>query len=136
MQPDGPPAEDDPGTIEVEALLGGTVAEDCSAVQLDFLTAAGGQATLTLPAHLVARTMVSVLALLAELQQRSSGGATDIVHPVESWQLDQVTAPGQALMTITTTEGIRMPFLIAESDLAGIVEAVTQSIGRQGETRH
>jgi hypothetical protein len=136
MQPDGPRAEDHPGTIEVAALLGGAVAADCSAVQLDFLTAAGGQATLTLPAHLVARTMVSVLALLAELQQRSSGSATDIVHPVESWQLDQVTAPGHALMTFTTTEGVRMPFLIAERDLAGIVEAIALSFGRQGETRH
>lgn len=83
MQSDAIPAvEDRSGDKEVEALLGSAVAADASAVELDFLTMDGGEATLT------------------------------------------------------TTEGIRMPFLMAESALAGIVRACAQGARTGVRTHH
>jgi hypothetical protein len=136
MRADESPAQARCGDMLVEALLGGAVATDASAVELDFLTTDGEAATLTLPAGLVARTMLSVLRLLAELRQRAGHGAAEIVHPVQSWRLDHVTAPGRALLTLTTTEGIRMPFLMTEADLVGMAQASTHRLNAIGETRH
>lgn len=136
MPADEPPRRDEAGGLTMEALLGGAVLPDASAVQLDFLAANGGGATLTLPAHLVARTMVSLLALLAELQRRSADGADDIVHPVGSWRLDASTAPGQALLTITTTERVRLPLLIRHDDLAVLAGATQRLLQAGRETRH
>lgn len=104
--------------IAVEALLGAGLAADGRTAELDLLTTAGGEARLALPGPMVAPLFMALLELLAEMQRPGSG--SEIVHPVRSLRLDQVNVPGHALLTFTTTEGLRLPLLIEEAHLAAL----------------
>ncbi len=124
----------DGAEFAVEALLAAEVAEDGSAAELVLLTAEGEEARLSLPAPLVARLLVALLELLAEMQRRGSG--SEFVYPARSLRLDQVNVPGHALLTFTTTEGLRLPLLIEEAHLAALGGVWTALPGAERAARH
>ncbi|WP_431284555.1 hypothetical protein ACQW02_07050 [Humitalea sp. 24SJ18S-53] len=119
--------------VAAEALLDWSVDRDGRGVTLGLLTEAGGEVALSLPAQSVPQATMALLALLTELHRR---GASDIMHPVAGWRLEGVQAPDHRLLTLTTTEGFRLTFLLLHDELDAIALASASAVPTAPEVTH
>lgn len=106
-----------PQDLVAEAVLGCSFVPALDAFSIEVLAANGGPVSLTLPRGALHHVLVSLLGLLGRQTALRDGG-TPVVLPVVQATREALPRSGRELLTLTTTAGAALSFLLPEDLLA------------------
>lgn len=106
-----------PPDLVAEAVLGCSLAPAEGAFSIEVLAANGGPVSLTLPGEALHHVLLSLLGLVGRLRAQRQGGAPVLLSVVRAAR-EALPRSGRELLTLTTTTGAELSFLLPADALA------------------
>lgn len=115
-----------PSQIEVAALTTYEVAPDGSGVRMNVLDVDGKPAHVVVPLDCLRALALTMPKMLSDVLCGALGvPAVRVVHSVKGWFLERAQNDAAVLLTVETSDELRISFAIPESELVQIADALS-----------
>ena len=115
--------------IEADRLTTFEVAPDGSRVRIRATDAAGGAASISLPAECLSQMMMTLPRIALEaVRRRHRNQALKVVYPAAKWDIEQSgECPDTFILTLTTPDGFEVSFALSGAKLDGLAKAADRA---------
>lgn len=110
-----------------ERLTAWSVSGDGSRVRLGFADGAGHPCRIDLPTEVGSGLLLTLPCVLQRALDAGGDRNARIVHPLDTWRLEQAVERGLLILTLSTPDGFGVAFAVTPGDLSAMGEAGTSS---------